>query len=99
MLNRFIHQLQFVPGSTYSLFSSPPSGPEASYQIHLVASTDPAYIPEDFEAWPIYYHTIVDTLRQFPEAHDATVEAVRQKRQELKGLENRKIPPGTRPRF
>ena len=80
-------------------FSIPVTASNGDYQIHLVSSQDPAYIPEDFEVWPIYYRCIVDTLRQFPDAHDATVEAVRRKRDELKGLENRDIPPRSRPRW
>lgn len=91
------HQLQVTP--TDSLFAPVLAGPDAAYRIHLVAANDPAYLPADFEVWPIYYRSIVETLRRFPDAHDATVEAVRQKREELRGLQNREIPPGSRPRY
>ncbi len=94
-----IHRHHLQPTAIHSLFSSLPPAPEAGYQIHLVPADDPAYLPADFEVWPIYYRTIVSALRQFPEAHDATVEAVRRKRQELQGLQNRDIPPGSRPRY
>ena len=36
-------------------------------------------------------------LFQHPDVHDAAVAAVRETAQKLKGLENRDIPPGSRP--
>ena len=45
-----------------------------------------------------YYKCIVDALDPVPDAHDAAVVAVKAKMQELKGLENRNISPGSRPR-
>ena len=79
--------------------SSPlrPGRRTAIIRFHLVSSQDPAYIPADFDAWPIYYKCIVDALDPFPDAHDAAVVAVKAKMQELKGLENRDIPPNSRP--
>ena len=36
-------------------------------------------------------------LFEHPDVHDAAVEAAKQTAEKLKGLENRDIPPGSRP--
>jgi hypothetical protein len=68
-----------------------------SYEIHLVKSDDPDYIPADQEVWPIYQSAIVAALRNFPEAHQAALAAFKQKQQEIKGRENRTSPRGKGP--
>ena len=87
-----------LPGLTYSAFSRPRrEQPDGTYQIHLVKSQNPAYIPSDLEAWPIYYDAILETLVNHPDAHDAAIEAIRETRKKLAGLENLDVPPGTMP--
>jgi len=60
---RTLHCYHLLAGSTHSLFSSLSPAADAGYQIHLVAAADPAYLPADFEVWPIYHRTIVSALR------------------------------------
>ena len=84
-----------LPGLTYSAFSRPRrEQPDGTDQIHLVKSQNPAYIPSDLEAWPIYYEAIQETLVNYP---DAAIEAIRETRKKLAGLENLDVPPGTMP--
>ena len=78
----------------YSAFSRPAATSD-SYRIHLVKADDPAYLPPDFEVWPIYHAAILEVLRDYPDVHDAAVEAVKKTTQEIRGLQNRDIPPGT----
>ena len=93
-----ISRYHLLPGLTYSAFSRPRrEQPDGTYQIHLVKSQNPAYIPSDLEAWPIYYEAILETLVNYPDAHDAAIEAIRETRKKLAGLENLDVPPGTMP--
>ena len=46
---------------------------------------------------PIYYNAIMKVLLEHPDVHAAAVAAARETGQKLKGLENRDIPPGSRP--
>ncbi len=87
-----LYRNEFRADVTYSVYSLPRAAADATYKIHLVKSEDPAYIPSDLEAWPIYYQAIHDVLRRHPAAHDAAIEAIRQTRKELAGLENRDAP-------
>lgn len=52
--------------------------PDGSYQIHLVKSQNPTYIPSDLEAWPIYYEATLETLVNYLDAHAAVIEAIRE---------------------
>ena len=93
-----ISRYHLLPGLTYSAFSRPRrEQPDGTYEIHLVKSTNPAYIPSDLEAWPIYYEAIQEALVNYPDAHDAAIEAIRETRKKLIGLENLDVPPGTMP--
>jgi hypothetical protein len=82
--------------SRFSLHSRPPAAADANYEIHLVKSDDPDYIPADMEVWPIYHSAILAALHNFPEARSAAVAAFKQKQQEIKGRENRDAPRGSR---
>ena len=84
---------------TYSLFSRHHAPADATYAIHLVKADDPAYIPSDFEVWPLYSQAILEVLREHPAIHDAAVAAVKRASEELRGLQNRAIPPGTATRW
>ena len=87
-----------LPGLTYSAFSRPRrEQPDGTYQIHLVKSQNPAYIPSDLEAWPIYYEAIQEALANYPDAHDAAIEAIRETRKQFTGLENLDVPPAPCP--
>ena len=86
MLYQPASRYHLLPGLTYSAFSRPRrEQPDGTYQIHLVKSQNPAYIPSDLEAWPIYYEAIQETLVNYP---DAAIEAIRETRKKLAGLEN-----------
>ena len=62
-----ISRYHLLPSLTYSAFSRPRrEQPDGTYQIHLVKSQNPAYIPSDLEAWPIYYEAILETLVNYP---------------------------------
>ena len=90
------YQLLSLP--TYSAFSRPyREKPDGTYEVRLIKSTDPAYIPSDLEGWPIYYQAVHDVLLQHPAAHTAAVEAIRRTRKELTGFENLDAPPGSMP--
>ena len=94
VIRRPVYRIDFRAAITFSVYSLPCAAANATYRIHLVKSEDPAYIPSDLEAWPIYYQAIHDVLRLHPAAHDAAIEAIRATRKELAGLENRDDPPG-----
>ena len=68
-----LYRTQFRADVTYSIYSPPRAAADATYKIHLVKSEDPAYIPSDLEAWPIFYQAIHDVLRQHPAAHNAAI--------------------------
>ena len=90
------YQLLSLP--TYSAFSRPyRDRPDGTYEIHLVKSQNPAYIPSDLEAWPIYYQAIIDVLMAHPEAQASALQAIRDTRQKLAGLENLDAPPAPCP--
>ena len=92
------YRYALLPDQAYSAYSCPRRDHEdGSYEIHLIKSGNPSYILADFEAWPIYYNAIMKVLVQHPDVHDAAVAAAREIGQKLKGLENRDIPPGSRP--
>ena len=92
------YRYALLPDQAYSAYSRPRRDHEdGSYEIHLIKSGNPSYILADFEAWPIYYNAIMKVLIQHPDVHDAAVAAAREIGQKLKGLENRDIPPGSRP--
>ena len=79
---------------------SPPrrEQPDGSYQIHLVKSQNLAYIPSDLEAWPTYYEAIQKALVNYPDAHDAAIEAIRETRKTARRPRTpRRPPPGTMP--
>ena len=93
-----IYRYALLPDPAYSAYSRPRRDHEdGSYEIHLIKSGNPSYIPADFEVWPIYYNAIMEVLFEHPDVHDAAVEAAKQTAEKLKGLENRDIPPGSRP--
>ena len=54
-----VHFYQLLPAQAYSVFSRPRRAPQASYEIHFVKSTDPHYIPDDLEAWPLYHRCLL----------------------------------------
>jgi hypothetical protein len=69
----------------FSLYALDPDTPQSDYEIHLIKTHDPAYIPPDNEAWPLYYQVIVDALNAFPEAHHAVQNAVTDFVEKIKG--------------
>ena len=88
---------EFCTSGTYSRYSLPRPHQNSTYKIHLVKANDPAYIPSDLETWPIFYQAILQVLRQHPAAHDAAIQAIRETRKDLAGLDNRDVPPGSMP--
>ena len=92
------YRYALLPDQAYSAYSRPRRDQEdGSYEIHLIKSGNPSYIPADFEVWPIYYNAVRKVLIQHPDVHDAAVAAAREIGQKLKGLENRDIPPAPAP--
>jgi hypothetical protein len=83
--------------TTYSALSRPRKDLESSYKIYFVDAKDPAFIPDDFEAWPLYHQRILQILRKHPDVLREAVRATDELREELKGLENRDVPPGYNP--
>jgi hypothetical protein len=75
----------------FSCFGLDPDTPEIDYEIHFVKTNNPGYIPPDAEAWPLYYHAAMDTLKDFPEAYNAVCDAVTILCEKLKG--RRGLPP------
>ena len=93
-----IYRYALLPDQANSAYSRPRRDHEdGSYEIHLIKSGNPSYIPADFEVWPIYYNAIMKVPFEHPDVHDAAVEAANLTAEKLKGLENRDIPPGFRP--
>ena len=91
---------QLLPGVDYSAYSRPRrERPDGSYEIHLIKSDDPDYLPPDAEIWPLYQQAILGVLRHYPEAHQAAVDAYKKLKLELQGRENRDVPPGSRPQW
>lgn len=81
----------FLPSPTSSAFSRPRrERPDGSYEIHLVKSQDPAYIPTDLEA--LCYRAIIDYLVPHRAIHTEVLKAVEGTRAKLAGLENRERP-------
>ena len=91
------NQGSFTRTHLLRLLSPPPRATRRPYQIHLVKSQNPAYIPSDLEAWPIYYEAIQEALANYPDAHDAAIEAIRETRKQFTGLENLDVPPAPCP--
>ena len=56
------HLYKTLPNPQSSAFSRPRRDALGSYEIHFIKSEDPTYIPEDFEAWPLYHRSILDLL-------------------------------------
>ena len=93
-----IYRYALLPDQGYSTYSRPRRDHEdGSYEIHLIKSGNPSYIPADFEVWPIYFNAIMKVLFEHPDVHDAAVAAATETAQKLKGLENRDIPPAPAP--
>jgi hypothetical protein len=95
MLDHPIYRNQVRTGTTYSTFSRPSLHSEGTYEIHLVKSDDPDYIPADMELWPMYHSAILGALHKFPEAHRAATAAFTNLQQQVKGKENLHLPKGT----
>ena len=92
-----IHCHQFRTDTPPSAYSPKRTHGNQTYEIHLVKSDSPAYIPSDLETWPIFYEAILKVLMKHPAAHAAAIEAIHSTRKTLQGLENRDVPPGTMP--
>ena len=99
MLYQRDHLYKTLPNPQSSAFSRPRRDAQGSYEIHFIKSEDPTYIPEDFEAWPLYHRCILDLLGQYPAIFQEAIQAVSQVREKLKGLENRHLPPGSGPKI
>lgn len=93
MLHQPQHCYRLISSGTYSAFSLPDSPPDASYHVHLVKAGDEDYIPADMEVWPVYHSTILLALRDFPDAHQAAIDAVLALQQRLRGCRNRDLLP------
>ena len=90
-----IYRYALLPDQAYSAYSRPRRDHEdGSYEIHLIKSGNPSYIPADFEVWPIYYNAIMKVLFEHPDVHDAAVEAANQTAEKLKGLEEANVSVG-----
>ena len=81
----------FLVTNCFSCYGLDPETPSADYEIHFVRAQDPAYLPPDAEAWPIYYRAAIEVVKQFPGAFEAVVAAVRTACENLKG--RRALPP------
>ena len=77
----------------FSLYALNPDTPDADYEIHLIRAADPAYIPPDNEAWPLYYQVIADALKPFPDAEIAVRQAVTLFIQAIQGRRALLLPP------
>ena len=53
----------FLPTFCFSRFGLDPATPAEDYEIHFVKSHDPAYLPPDSEAWPLYYRVALEAVR------------------------------------
>ena len=98
MTYQSIFRNQLTTGDNYSAFSRPHQSADSTYSIHLVKAEDPAYIPGDFEVWPLFSQAIIEAFKDRPDMLNVAVDAVKKTKQELRGLQNRDIPPGTRPK-
>ncbi len=78
---------------------SRPAELSESNQIYLIQADDSTYLPPDLEVWPIHHAAILELLRHHPVICDAAVEALKLTTQEIRGLQNRDVPPGTGPRW
>ena len=81
----------YLPTHCFSCFGLDPEAPSDDYEIRLVRAQDPAYIPPDSEAWPIYYRAAIEAAQKIPGAFEAVVEAVRVACESLRG--RRALPP------
>ena len=90
---RALSHYQHLSLPTYSSCSRPyREQTDGTYEVRLIKSSNPAYIPSDLEGWPIYNQAVPDVLLKHNAAHTATVEAIRRTRKELTGLENAEAP-------
>lgn len=81
----------FLPGPCFSCFGLDPDTPAEDYQIRLIRASDPAYLPPDSEAWPLYYQAAVECLKAFPAALQAVRNAVEAQIEQIRG--HRALPP------
>jgi hypothetical protein len=99
MHDPFPARYRLLAVTTYSTYSRKLEHPDQDCKLYLIPASDPAFIPSDWEAWPVYQQSIVRALKPFPEAFRAAVVALEQKRQDLKGLQNRDVPLGVEPNW
>ncbi len=86
----------YLPTRFFSCFGLDPDTPAEDYEIHLVRTADPAYLPPDQEAWPLYYHAAMEALHHFPEAFAAVIDAVSHFADRLQGRRAlAPVPPNT----
>ena len=79
-----------IQSTTYSAYSRPRRDhDDGTYEIHLVKSTNPQYIPNDLEIWPLYHQAIIQAVEEFPEASKAAYAAYCKVQKEYEGRKNR----------
>lgn len=81
----------YLSGFCFSVYGLDPETPSEDYEIHLVRTADPAYLPPDSEAWPLYYQATIQALKAFPEAFQAARSAVSLVCEQIRG--HRALPP------
>ena len=64
---------------------------DGSYEIHLIPASDPHYIPNDLEVWPLYHQALNKVMFEFPDAAQAALQAYSLVREKLTGLQNRDL--------
>ena len=81
---------ELLADASYSHYSRPRRDhPDGSYEIHLVKASNPQYIPNDLELWPIYHQAIIGAVEKFPEAADAAYAAFCKVQKQYEGRKNR----------
>ena len=60
----------------FSAYALDPDTPDTEYEVHVIKTSDPGYVPPDQEAWPLYYPIILKALEAFPGALDAVIKDV-----------------------
>jgi hypothetical protein len=88
--------LTYLETFCFSRYGLDPDTPPTDYQIHFVHAKDPAYIPPDCEAWPLYYQALLNALQPFPEVLSAVRAGVQQIADVIRG--RRALPPNFTPR-
>ena len=81
----------FLPGHCFSCFGLDPDTPSEDYEIRLIRTANPAYLPPDSEAWPLYYQAAVESPKAFPAAFEAVLAAVQLVCDQIRG--HRALPP------